>query len=335
LGNGHLKALGDDLQRSQARLPFSPFQVRQKAPIHAQVNCQVCLRHPAFEPQFPQPLAEPDADIIPGTRHAPIMAVGFRLRVGHALHHPCWAHVLENRRCDHGWGEYMNRFAAAAVILGLSVSVSAQVSGKARSTRAIRPEVQACRDRIKELVSLNDHFDALTPEKITSVQKEVNDCVYAESAGLSKDDIIAAYKLRDGTGREAMKRIREAAEKTLADDNTLREAARKIAQGFLDEDKAYKGLVERYNGVVDSYNSLLREYRANVEENGRFLDRMQETIREDNQNCQVNTLQTLVNSATRSRPSVVYKPPAQIHCTTQNMPAPVAGLPSWTYTNCY
>src|SRR6266436_598471 len=114
--------------------------------------------------------------------------------------------------------------------------LSAQGTGFNRPY-ALNNYVQACRDRIRELVSLNDHFDALTPEKLTSVQKEVNDCAYAESAGLSKDDIIAAYKLRDGTGREVIKRIRNAAEKTIADDNTLRDAARKIAQGFLDEDK--------------------------------------------------------------------------------------------------
>jgi hypothetical protein len=244
-------------------------------------------------------------------------------------------HAVENLY-EAGAGVYMNRFVATVLSVALSISVSAQsISGKAKPTRAVRPEVQACKDRIRELVSLNDHFDALTPEKLTSVQKDVNDCVYAESAGLSKDDIIAAYKLRDGTGREVIKRIREAAEKTIADDNTLREAARKIAQGFLDEDRAYKGLVERYNGVVDSYNSLLREYKANVEENVRFLNRMQETIREDNQNSEAIALQNLVNSATRRQPSVVYRPPVQLHCTTQNMPAPVAGLASWTYTNCY
>ncbi len=230
----------------------------------------------------------------------------------------------------------MNHFAATVLSLALSVSVSAQaIPGKAKPKRAVRPDVQACRDRITELVSLNDHFDTLTPEKLASVQKEVNDCVYAESAGLSKDDIIAAYKLRDGTDREVIKRIRDAAEKTIADDKTLREAARTIGQGFLDEDKEFKGLIERYNTVVDSYNSLLREYRTNVENNGRFLNRMQETVREANYNCQLNTLQNLINSAARTQSPVTYKPPAQVHCTTQNMPAPVAGLPSWTYTSCY
>src|SRR5208337_3579840 len=122
---------------------------------------------------------------------------------------------------------------------------------------------------------------------------------------------------------------------TIADDKTLREAARTIGQGFLDEDKEFKGLIERYNAVVDSYNSLLREYRANVEDNGRFLNRMQETVREANYNCQLSTLQNLINSATRLQSPVTYKPPAQVHCTTQNMPAPVAGLPSWAYTSCY
>ena len=230
----------------------------------------------------------------------------------------------------------MNRFAATVLSLALSASVSAQaIPSRAKPTRAVRPEVQACRDRITELVSLNDHFDALTPEKLTSVQKEVSDCVYAESAGLSKDDISAAYKLRDGTGREVIRRIREAAEKTVADDNTLREAARKIALGFLEEDKGYKDLVQRYNTLVDSYNGTVREYRATVEQNGRFLDEMQESIRAANYKCEVNALQTLINSAARMKPQVVYKPPTHLNCTTQNMPAPVAGLPSWTYTDCY
>src|SRR5208282_6942422 len=89
---------------------------------------------------------------------------------------------------------YMHCFAAIVLSLALSVSVSAQaVPSKKGPTRAVRPEVQACKDRIAELSSLNDHFDALTNEKLTSVQKEVNDCMFAESAGLSKDDIIAAY----------------------------------------------------------------------------------------------------------------------------------------------
>lgn len=230
----------------------------------------------------------------------------------------------------------MNRFAATVLSMALTLSVSAQTTPKkTKPTRAVRPEVQACRDRLAELGTLNDHFDALTFEKLTSVQKEITDCMYAESSGLSKEDIVAAYKLRDGTGKEVMRRIREAAEKTLADDNTLREAARKIAQGFLDEDKGYKSLIQRYNTLVDSYNSMLREYRANVEENGRFLDRMQESLRAANYNCEVDALQNLIRSAARATPQVIYQRPTQIHCTSQNMPAPVAGLPSWTYTNCY
>jgi hypothetical protein len=230
----------------------------------------------------------------------------------------------------------MNGFVVTVLSLALSINVSAQaIPSRAKPTRTVRPEVRACRDRITELVSLNDHLDALTPEKLTSVQKEVNDCVFAESAGLSKDDIIAAYKLRDGTGREVIKRIREAAEKTVSDDNALREAARKIALGFLEEDKGYKDLVQRYNTLVESYNGMLREYRTTVEQNGLFLDRMQESIRAANYNCEVNALQNLINSAARMKPQVVYKPPPQLHCTTQNMSAPVAGLPSWTYTSCY
>jgi hypothetical protein len=87
LRHAHLETLRDDLQRSQARLPLPPFQVRQETPIHAKMHGQVRLRQPPLHAQLPQPLAEPDADVTPSTGHAPIMAVGFLLRVGHALHY--------------------------------------------------------------------------------------------------------------------------------------------------------------------------------------------------------------------------------------------------------
>lgn len=230
----------------------------------------------------------------------------------------------------------MNRFAATVLSIALSVNVSAQaIPKKAKRTPAVRPEVQACRDRITELVSLNDHFDTLTLEKLTSVQKEVNDCVYAESAGLSKDDIIAAYKLRDSTGKEGSKRIREAAKTIADDDKNVREIGLKIAQRAIDEDKAYKDLVQRYNSLVDAYNGMLQDYRATVQQHGHFLDQMQASIRAANYNCEMNALESLINSASRMAPQVVYKPPAQLHCTTQNMPSVLPGQPAWTYTNCY
>jgi len=86
---------------------------------------------------------------------------------------------------------------------------------------------------------------------------------------------------------------------------------------------------------VDAYNKMLGDYKANVEQHGEFLDRMQRTIRAENYNCQMNALQNLLSSVQRTEPTVSYKPPVQVHCTTQNIPATVPGLPSWTYTNCY
>jgi hypothetical protein len=206
----------------------------------------------------------------------------------------------------------------------------------------LSPEAQACHDRLQELSAIPDDMSSLTPEKITSIQKEVGDCVYAESAGLSKEDLLIAYKLRDNTGKEFLKGFRNAAQKTLTEDNELRtednklrEAARKLGQGFLDQDKAYKDLIERYNTLVESHNDMVRAYRATVDQNGLFLDRMQQLVRAENYSCQVNALQSLINSAAQARPRIVYQPPAQLHCTTQNIAAPVAGLPSWSYTNCY
>ena len=38
---------------------------------------QVRLRQPAFQAQLPQSQAEPDAGVVPGTGHTPIIAVAF------------------------------------------------------------------------------------------------------------------------------------------------------------------------------------------------------------------------------------------------------------------
>src|ERR1019366_8721356 len=106
---------------------------------------------------------------------------------------------------------------------------------------SVRVEVQICRDRLKELDNTGDHFDALTPEKLLAVQNEINDCIYTESAGLSKVELLTAYKLR--------------------------EAGRTLAQGYVDQDKGYRDLIEKYNALVGSYNSLIRDYRSNELDN--------------------------------------------------------------------
>jgi len=230
----------------------------------------------------------------------------------------------------------MKHFAFVIVIITFSTIVLGQSKPpKPKVTPAISPAAQACKDRLKELSDLNDHMDSLTLDKLTSIQKELSDCVYAESAGLSKDDAIVAYKLRDSTGKEASKRIRDAAKVISDDDKRVREIGLKMGQGFLDEEKSYKDLIQRYNTLVDAYNGMLRDYRATVEQNGRFLDRMQDSIRAANYESRMNAIQTIIDSATSAQPQLVYKPPTQLRCTTQTMPTVLPGQPSWTYTNCY
>jgi hypothetical protein len=50
------------------------------------VDSQIGLRQSTLQAQLAQALAEPDADITLGSGHSNMMAVGFLLRVGHALH---------------------------------------------------------------------------------------------------------------------------------------------------------------------------------------------------------------------------------------------------------
>jgi hypothetical protein len=228
------------------------------------------------------------------------------------------------------------KFIALLALLALTALGQSQTkSGAAKSRHALTPEQQACKDRLKDLADIGGNLDALTMEKLDSIEQEINDCAYAESAGLSKDEIIAAYKLRDSAGKEVSKRIRDAAKVISDDDKKVREVGLKIGQKALDEDKQYQDLIQRYNALVDAYNGMLRDYKATVQQNGEFLDRMQRTIRNENYNCQMSALESLLTSATQTAPRVSYKPPVQVHCTTQSIPAAVSGLPSWTYTNCY
>lgn len=105
-----------------------------------------------------------------------------------------------------------------------------------------RPELVACKSRIKELSAATAHLEALTPETLIAAQKEVTDCVFTEP-GLSRDDLSGAYSIRDNTGKEAMRRITLAAEQQEKEFNTLRDHARAVAQAFLDGDKRYRALV--------------------------------------------------------------------------------------------
>lgn len=227
----------------------------------------------------------------------------------------------------------------------LAINCHAQAPGAKRSTPkrgSVRVEVQICRDRLKELDNTGDHFDALTPEKLLAVQNEINDCIYTESAGLSKVELLTAYKLRDSSGKEVIKRVKEAVQKTADedqklrdDDQKLREAGRTLAQGYVDQDKGYRDLIEKYNALVGSYNSLIRDYRSNELDNIRFLGRLQVELKKMSYNCELDNLQNILSSVPQRSSQVVYTPPAQIQCTTQNMPSPVPGLPSWSYTNCH
>lgn len=240
------------------------------------------------------------------------------------------------RICARRRGLQMRLIAFLALLATLSASGQSQTrSATVKLKHGPTAEQQACKDRLKDLAATADRMDALTMEKLGSIEQQINDCAYAESAGLSKDEIIAAYRIRDSAGKEVTKRIRDAAKTISDDDKHVREIGLKIAQRFMDEDKAYQELIERYNTLVDAYNGMLSDYKSAVQQNGELLDRMQKTIRAANYNCEMSALENLVTSATRTEPRVSYKPPVQLHCTSQSVPAAVPGLPAWTYTNCY
>jgi ABC-type transporter Mla subunit MlaD len=131
-----------------------------------------------------------------------------------------------------------------------------------------------------------------------------------------------------------MKRITEAAQKTVEEDKNLRDVARKIGQGFIDEDKSLNAVVQKYNDLVNMYNSLLSEHRTVLQEDIGLLDRLQAELRSANYNCQLANFRTLLNSIP-SRTQVIYKPPTRLNCTTQNMSAAAPGLAAWSYTSCY
>jgi hypothetical protein len=195
-----------------------------------------------------------------------------------------------------------------------------------------RPELVACKSRIKELSATTAHLEALTPETLIAAQKEVTDCVFTES-GLSRDDLIGAYSIRDDTGREAMRRIKVAAEQQEKEFNTLRDNARTVAEAFLDGDKRYRALVSDYNNLVTNYNGLLVQYRSNLNDDVRFLQQLQHGLQSSQANCDVQGLTKVLNSRSPA-PPIQYQAQRQIRCTTQNIPAAVPGANSFSYTNC-
>jgi len=97
----------------------------------------------------------------------------------------------------------------------------------------------------------------------------------------------------------------------------------------------YNELVGKYNDLVGRYNSLLGSTQA--------VEVYAEQLRRNND--QLLTLAALsVGASSVSRysmpqqmtmPSTIYLRQSPLSCTTQNMPAAVPGLPSWSYTHCY
>ena len=80
----------------------------------------------------------------------------------------------------------MNRFVCATVVFLAPLAVLAQSQRKATTAKpepTVTAEQQACKDRLKELSEPGLRLDALSNEKLGSIESQLNDCIYAENAG--------------------------------------------------------------------------------------------------------------------------------------------------------
>ena len=107
-------------------------------------------------------------------------------------------------------------------------------------------------------------------------------------------------------------------------------------------DKEVHRLLGEYNEVVGKYNGLVARYNALLV-SSRAVESYANQLRQNNAQL-LSIAADAVGAASISQysqpqtvtmPSTIYVQQTPLSCTTQNLPAPVPGLPSWSYTNCY
>ena len=84
----------------------------------------------------------------------------------------------------------------------LFVSVPCALAQKARPKVTVIP----CRETIANDALAIPNLSQLTPDKLVGIKQEVSDCVLTESR-LSREDLVAAYKVRDALETEIGNRV--------------------------------------------------------------------------------------------------------------------------------
>jgi hypothetical protein len=107
-------------------------------------------------------------------------------------------------------------------------------------------------------------------------------------------------------------------------------------------DKEVHRLLDQYNDVVGKYNDLVARYNSLLS-SSQAVERYAEQLRWNNNQLLVVAATALGEASvarysqpqTVTMPSAMYVRQSPLSCTTQNMPAAVPGLSSWSYTNCH
>lgn len=208
----------------------------------------------------------------------------------------------------------------------LFVSVPCALAQKAKPKVAVIP----CRETIANDMLAVPNLSQLTPQKLVAIKREVSDCVLTDFR-LSREDLVAAYKVHDAVETEINNRVAALVVKQTGEYNDLRDHGKQVAELFIKTAEQYKSVVADYNNLVEKYNGLLDTYRSNIDENIAFADQMKRIL--DAQAYQCGTaIRDAVQSYTPPAPST-YKPMVPTQCTAHTISNPITG--NWTYMDCH
>ncbi len=205
---------------------------------------------------------------------------------------------------------------------------SASPKPKLKQAAPVSEELRQCRTWLKQWGDPSFNIHALDTVGVLTTRIELDSCIQDQGTALSKAELLTAYTVLGDLSDEEMKllgnRITDAGKANTAKDAVLKAAGEIIAN----ESNRYNALVARYNALVGEYNNLLAGYKSYVADESSFLARIE---------AELSTINRSYTWSPPTTPQVIYAAPTrtQINCTTQTMPAPVEGLSSWSYTNCY
>lgn len=207
----------------------------------------------------------------------------------------------------------------------------ARPSKGTNKTAPISEKLLGCEKKIADVNELGKQIEELSPAVVVDTKQQLTDCVFSET-DLTTSDLRAAYSARDTIEQEIFRRLTGLATQFDSQHKDTQDRLQNALNAYTSTNTQFHELIDQYNGLVGKFNSLVDTYRTVLANDQSFARQIQQTEATCNADYLNSVVQSLQNQQ-RSAPTY-NSSPKPLSCTTQNMPSPIPGQPTWSYTHC-